>query len=132
VVGLVLVSHSFKLAEGVKDLVEQMAQGRVRIIAAGGTLDGRLGTDATLVASAVQMADDSDGVVALMDLGSAVLSAETDLELLPSEIRDRVRLCDAPFVEGAVAAGVEASLGSSLEQVCRAAAEARQMSKLLG
>jgi dihydroxyacetone kinase phosphotransfer subunit len=131
-VGIVLVSHSAKIAEGTKDLADQMVQGRVRVLAAGGTAGGYMGTDATLVAQSVVAVDDGDGVVILMDLGSAVLSAETALELLPAGLAMRVRLCDAPFVEGAVAAAVEASLGSTLVQVCQIAGEAWHMRKSTG
>ncbi len=129
-VGIVVVSHSARIAAGCKDLVDQIAQGQVRVEAAGGAAGGALGTDATLVAVAVQRADGGDGVAVLVDLGSAVLSAETALELLPADLRGRVALCDAPLVEGAVAAGVEASLGSPLAAVRRAAEEARALSKL--
>lgn len=121
-VGIVLVSHSAELARGLKALVDQLARGAVRVEAAGGAAGG-LGTDATLVADAIQRADSGAGVLVLVDLGSAVLSAETALEFLPEDLRARVALADAPLVEGAVAAGVEASLSSPLADV-RAAAEA--------
>jgi phosphoenolpyruvate---glycerone phosphotransferase subunit DhaM len=121
-VGIVLVSHSVELARGLKALVDQVVQGSVAVLAAGGAA-GSLGTDATLVADSIEAADSGDGVLVLMDLGSAVLSAETALELLSDDLRARVALADAPLVEGAVAAGVEASLGSALSEV-RASAEA--------
>lgn len=129
-VGLVIVSHSPKIAAGVEDLVRQLAQGSVPLATAGGALDGSLGTDAGAVLQAVERVDRGDGVVVLMDLGSAVLSAEAALDLLPEDIRARVSLCDAPLVEGAVAAAVEASLGSTLVEVKRAAEGARSMAKL--
>jgi PTS hybrid protein len=129
-VGLVLVSHSAELAEGLKALVDQLAQGQVRVEAAGGAAEGALGTDATRVAEAIRRADQGAGVAVLVDLGSAVLSAETALELLGDEWRGRVALCDAPLVEGAVAAGLEASLGAALDGVRRAAEGARDVLKL--
>jgi len=129
-VGIVLVSHSAKLAAGLQDLVEQLAQGRAHVEAAGGVADGALGTDAAAIAEAIRRADQGEGVAVLMDLGSAVLSAETALDLLPADWRPRVALCDAPMVEGAVAAAVEASLGSPLAAVRRAAEEARELRKL--
>ncbi len=122
-IGLVLVSHSAKLAEGVAELAAQMAGPEVRIAVAGG-LDqpGRpLGTDATLVARAIDEAWSDNGVLVLMDLGSAVLSAELALELLPGERRDRVLLTEAPLVEGAVAAAVAAGLGEPLSAVAEEA-----------
>lgn len=123
-VGIVLVSHSAKLAEGVAELAGQMAGPDVALAVAGG-LDqpGRpLGTDAALIGDAIDQAWDDDGVLVLMDLGSAVLSAELAVELLPDERRSRVLLCDAPLVEGAVAAAVAARLREPLDTV---AAEAR-------
>ncbi len=128
-VGLVLVSHSALLVAGLKALVEQLAPTGVVVEVAGGAGDS-LGTDAAAVAEAIRRAQRGDGVAVLMDLGSAVLSAETALELLGDEGPGRVVLCDAPLVEGAVAAGVEASLGSSLEEVRRAAERARDLRKL--
>jgi phosphoenolpyruvate-protein phosphotransferase/dihydroxyacetone kinase phosphotransfer subunit len=122
-VGLVIVSHSATLAEGVAELARGMGAD-VPIELAGGidAPEPALGTDATRVLEAIERADQGDGVVVLMDLGSAVLSAEMALDLLPPERRERVVLCEAPLVEGAVAAAVTAKLDASLEEV---AAEAR-------
>ncbi len=122
-VGLVLVSHSAKLAEGAAELAREMGGEEVRIEPAGGLDDGAVGTDAMRVIDAVERAWSEDGVVVLMDLGSAVLSAETALDFLPEERRERVVLCEAPFVEGAVAAAVSAKVGASLADVV---AEARR------
>ncbi len=123
-VGIVIVSHSATLAAGVRDVAAEMAGPDVRLELAGGieTPDPALGTDAVRVAEAIARADSGDGVLVLMDLGSAVLSAETALDLLTEEQRGHVLLCEAPLVEGAVAAAVAARLGASLEDV---AAEAR-------
>ena len=103
-VGLVLVSHSPKLAEGTADLVRQMA-GEVEISAVGGDSEGGFGTDPEGIEGAITGMG-ADEILVFMDLGSAVLSAETVLEMLPDEVRGRVRLVDAPFVEGAFSAGV--------------------------
>ena len=89
----------------------------VRIELAAGLDDGSLGTDAVAIAGALTAADRGDGVVVLMDLGSAVLSAELALELLDDDVRARVLLCPAPLVEGLVAAGVAAGGGASREAV---------------
>lgn len=129
-VGMVLVSHSRRLAEGLKELLDQLAQGRVRVEAAGGTEDDSLGTDAVRIQAAVEAADQGNGVLVLMDLGSAVLSARTALELLPPDLAARTVLGEGPLVEGAVAAAVEASAGSSLEEVRRVAEEAAGYRKL--
>jgi multiphosphoryl transfer protein len=123
-VGIVLVSHSAALAESVVELAREMGGPEVAIEAAGGleAPEPALGTDAMRVVTAIERADSGDGVLVLMDLGSAVLSAETALDLLAAERRGRIVLSDAPLVEGAVAAAVTARAGAPLEQV---AAEAR-------
>ncbi len=123
-VGIVIVSHSAKLADGVVELARQMAGPDVAIVAAGGMdqPDRPLGTDAALILQAIEQAWTQDGVLVLMDLGSAVLSAEMAVELLPDEQQARVLLCEAPVVEGAVAAAVAARLG---EPLARVADEAR-------
>ena len=127
-VGLVLVSHSPQIAEGTAELVRQMA-GEVEVAAVGGDSDGGFGTDPERIQGAIE-ALDADEVLVFMDLGSAVLSAETVLEMLSSEGRDKVRLVDAPFVEGAFAAGVLASAGSEAEECVEAAMEACTEPKL--
>jgi phosphocarrier protein FPr len=118
-VGLVLVSHSAQLAEGAAELARAMAGQEVRIVAAGGMAppETALGTDAVRVAAAIEEAWSERGVLVLMDLGSAVLSAEMALELLPEERRCRVLLSAAPLVEGAVSAAVTSRLGEPLERV---------------
>ena len=125
-VGLVIVSHSRALADALVELVRAAAGAELPVAAAGGVGDNRrdLGTDATDVAAAIVSVYDADGVVVLMDLGSAVLSAETALEFIDGKMRPHIRFCDAPMVEGAVAAGVQISLGSDLETVCREARRA--------
>jgi phosphoenolpyruvate---glycerone phosphotransferase subunit DhaM len=129
-VGLVIVSHSAKVAEGVVELAGQMAH-KVRIEAAGGTEDGGIGTDGTLIAEAIAAADEGDGVLVLVDLGSAVLSAQLAIdELVEEEIRGRVRIAEAPVVEGAVFAAVQASTGSNLDEVDAAARGAATMTKV--
>lgn len=129
-VGLVLVSHSPQIAEGTAELVRQMA-GEVEIAAVGGDAAGGFGTDPEKIQSAIESLK-ADEVLVFMDLGSAVLSAETVIEMLSSQRREGVRLVDAPLVEGAFAAGVLASAGSDAEECVEAAMEARTESKLHG
>jgi PTS hybrid protein len=131
-VGLVVVSHSARIAEGIVELAGQMA-GEVRIEAAGGTDDGGLGTDAGLIAEAIEAADSGDGVLVLVDLGSAVLSASMAIdELVTDDVRARTRIAEAPVVEGTVVAAVQASTGSDLDAVEAAAVEAATMRKIKG
>jgi phosphocarrier protein FPr len=122
-IGLVLVSHSAKLAEGVRDLAQQMTQRRVPIAVAGGIDDDQhpIGTDPIKVMNAITEVYSPDGVVILMDLGSALMSAETALDLLDPDWRENLHLCAAPFVEGALTAAVQASIGSNASSVIEAA-----------
>lgn len=123
-VGVVFVSHSGRIAEGLVELAQQMAPSAA-LIAAGGTDDGRIGTSFDLVSAAIADADSGAGVAVLCDLGSAILTAETALDFLEDEVRARVRIVDAPLVEGGVAAAVAAEAGETLEQVVAAAESAR-------
>lgn len=123
-VALVLVSHSRGLAEGVAELARPMAPDVV-LLPAGGTDDGRLGTSFDLIGAAVDEAlRDGGSAVVLTDLGSAVLTAESVLEMADPAVVARVRLVDAPFVEGAVEAAVVAQAGADLDEVARAARDA--------
>jgi phosphocarrier protein FPr len=119
VIGIVIVSHSTKLAEGVVELARNMGGAEIAIQAAGGltTEDGALGTDPMLILNAIEQVYSEDGVLVLMDLGSAILSSEMALEMLPEEKRGKVVLCEAPIVEGAIAAAVQARIGGSIQQV---------------
>ncbi|PKI92215.1 phosphoenolpyruvate--protein phosphotransferase [Actinomycetales bacterium SN12] len=128
-IGVVAVSHSARLGEAALELALQMVHGggaQVRVAAgAGADGDGMpiLGTDAMAVASAIdELAAECDGVLVLMDLGSAVMSAELALELRSSDVP--VRLAPAPFVEGLLAAVVAAAAGGSLEVVAAEASAA--------
>jgi phosphoenolpyruvate---glycerone phosphotransferase subunit DhaM len=125
-VGVVIVSHSAEIARGVVELAGQMAGGEVRLEGVGGDSHGTLGTDEGRVREAIHRADDGDGVAILADLGSAVLTIRHILE----SGNGGVRLADAPVVEGAVAAAVVASMGLPLDEVVKAAEEARDARKL--
>jgi dihydroxyacetone kinase phosphotransfer subunit len=124
VVGLVVVSHSAALAAGVVELARQMGGGQVAIEAAGGMAEpeGAIGTDVELVRGAIERAGGPDGVLVLMDLGSALMSAEMAAEMIGAVSDVPVRLSEAPLVEGAVAAAARAGAGAPLDEV---AAEAR-------
>jgi multiphosphoryl transfer protein len=123
-VGIVVVSHSPDLARAAVSLALEMLHGPApRIEIAAGTSDDRLGTDAARVAEAIVAADDGEGVVVIMDLGSALLSAELALELLPQPSPD-TRLVPAAFVEGVFAAVISAAAGAELDAVARDAEEA--------
>ena len=117
-VGLVVVSHSRPLAEAAVTLARQMLPGSdLAVEVAAGTDDGGLGTDAVAISEAITAADTGAGVVVLMDLGSAVMSAETALELLDDDVRSRVLLSPAPLVEGLIGAVVVAAGGADRDRV---------------
>jgi PTS hybrid protein len=124
-VGLLIVSHSAQIAAGVKELAEQMSSGHVSISAVGGTSDGRLGTDPDGIRASFDAMAGPDGVLVLMDLGSAVLSAACALE----GVRYPVLFSGAPLVEGALLAAVEAAVGGDLQRTAAAAERARDLQK---
>jgi len=127
-VGIVVVSHSAGLADGVVALAREMAGPQLALEAAGGfEEEGALGTDAGRVLEAMQRAMSADGVLVLMDLGSALMSAELAVEMLGDSAGGPVRLSGAPLVEGAVAAAVAAAGGASLDEVAAEAGGALAM-----
>ncbi|SEJ96790.1 dihydroxyacetone kinase, phosphotransfer subunit [Propionispira arboris] len=128
-VGIVIVSHSSKVADGIKDIAQQMAKD-VNIIAAGGTADGEIGTDAFKIQEAILKANTGNGVLIMVDLGSAVLSAETALEFLDEELRQNVCIADAPIVEGTIVGAVQASTGAMLKDVLKTAIGACTLRKI--
>lgn len=125
-VGLVIVSHSRALADALVGLVRQVTSGDLPIAVAAGIGEDRseFGTDAVEITEAIQSVYSEAGVVVLMDLGSAVLSAKLALELLPPEMADKIRFCGAPLIEGAIAAAVQIGLNSDLDTICREATSA--------
>jgi len=124
-VGLVVVSHSRALARAAVALAQEMLHGKqIRIAVAAGLDETTFGTDAAQIVEAITAADQGSGVVVLMDLGSAVLSAELALELLDDDVRGRVVLCPAPLVEGLVVAAVAAAGGASSAEVAAEASGA--------
>ena len=129
-IAFVLVSHSRAVAAGVREMALQMTGGVVPVIACGGMSDGGLGTDACAIADAIRSLAQNEGVLVLCDLGSAILSAEQALEFLDEKERSGVRIADAPFLEGAVLGAIQASAGSSLQEVFETAEGARDLRKL--
>src|SRR4051812_2272404 len=124
-VGIVIVSHSRALARAAVELAEQMLHGhRPTIAIAAGLDETTLGTDAVQVKEAIERVDGPDGVVVLLDLGSALLSAELALDLLDEATRARVLLSPAPLVEGLVAAVVTAAGGGTAAEVAAEASGA--------
>jgi dihydroxyacetone kinase phosphotransfer subunit len=124
-VGLVVISHSRALAEGVAELARAMGVGKARVEPAGGDAEGGMGTSVELVERAVELVRDGGGVVLLADLGSSVLTAKLVIE----DAEGDVVLADAPLVEGAVAAASMAATGADLATVVTAAESAYEHRK---
>ncbi len=125
-VGIVIVSHSQKLAEGAVELAKLMA-GDANIVPAGGLDDGQAGTSFEKIMSAVEEVHEEDGVAVLMDMGSAVMTTEMVIEALGY---DDVVMLDGPIVEGAIVAALESALGTPLEKLQAKVDEARETRKL--
>ena len=125
-VGLVIVSHSRALANALAHLVQQVTAAEIPIAVSAGVGDNRaeFGTDAVEISEAIQSVYSPSGVVVMMDLGSAVMSAQMALELLPLEMKENIHFCAAPLVEGSIAAGVQIGLGSDVHTVSREAEQA--------
>ncbi len=129
-IALLVVSHSKKLAEGVKELVSQMANG-VTIEAVGGMSDGTLGTDSIAISEAMgALALENDKVLTFMDLGSGVISSQMAMDLLEDDVRAKVQLVDASLIEGAFTAGVLISAEMPLEEIIRQAENAGKSKKI--
>ncbi len=122
-VGVVIVSHSPKVAEGAADMVRQMVGEEVPLAWTGGNSSGGLGTDVGQIMAAIDRAWSNAGVVVLVDLGGAETNSEMAIEMLPAERQGKVLICNAPLVEGAVVAATEAAGGSSVEIVRQTAEE---------
>ncbi|UKS54312.1 dihydroxyacetone kinase phosphoryl donor subunit DhaM [Mycoplasma feriruminatoris] len=116
-VGIVVISHSNKVANGVVELAKQMAN-EVKIIPAGGTKDNQIGTDIDLIIDAINKAwDPNDGVILLFDLGSALMNAQMAIEMLDDEKQNKVEVVDAALVEGTILAAVNSSMNKSIKEI---------------
>ena len=121
-VGIVIVSHSEKIACGASEMVFQMVGDEVPLAWCGGNLDRGLGTDVAAIQKAIETVWNPSGVAVLVDLGGAETNSEMAIEMLPKAWQSKVVILNAPIVEGAVMAATEAAGGGSLEEV-RATAE---------
>lgn len=125
-VGIVIVSHSQKAAEGMAELAGMMAR-ETKIAVAGGLEDGSLGTSYDRISHAIDSVYSDDGVAVVMDMGSAVMTVEMVIEDMPER---KIIMLDCPALEGAVVAAVEAQLGADLESLQAKVDETRHMKKL--
>lgn len=116
-VGLVIISHSEKIAKGVVEMAAQMAP-NIPIIDAGGTSDGRIGTDMEKISEGIKKVYSDDGVLILFDLGSAYMNTEMAIDFLDDNLdKDKIQIIDCALVEGAITAAVQSSLGENIEKV---------------
>lgn len=125
-VGIVVVSHSQKVSEGAKELALQMAAD-AKIAAAGGLQDGSIGTDMEKITNAINEVMSDDGVIMLVDMGSAIMTSEMAIEM--SDKPEKIKIVDTPVVEGTIFGAVEASIGSSMEQIMDVLAQAKTQPK---
>lgn len=128
-VGIVLVSHNKKISEGIKEVIDQMIRGAIKIACIGGEA-GELGTNVSEIVRAINEVIDEQGVIIFVDFGSTAIGAKAALNMLDQGVRAKVFIANAPIVEGAFIAAVEASLGKSIEEVLKAAEEAKNMVKV--
>lgn len=128
-VGIVIVSHSRKIVEGLYELINQMTAGKIDIGISGGTEDGHLGTNIDEIMEEIKRCESGDGVLVLVDIGSSVMSAQMALELLGEDYANKVKIADAPLIEGAIAASVEASIGSDIDKVLKVAEATKNLVK---
>lgn len=117
-IGIVLVSHSQKITDGLKELINQMAKSSgVTIVSAGGTSDGRLGTSVTKISSAIETMANKSAVLIFNDIGSSIMSSEMARDMLDDDLKAKTQIVTAPLVEGAFAAAVKASTDCSLPEI---------------
>lgn len=115
---LLLVSHSKKITDGIKEMIEQMAQSNsLEIYSLGGTSDGELGSDPTKIVDVINKNSLVEKFLVFADLGSAVLSAELAFDMLEKQQQAKYILVDAPLVEGAFAAGITASVSDDIAHI---------------
>lgn len=129
-IGVVIVSHSEYIANGLKDLVNEMNDGTVPVIAAGGADGGRIGTSAIRIQNAIESLEDCDHILIYADLGSSVLSAETAIDIVDEDLAEKVQIVDAPIVEGALAGVVQATISDDVNEVIHVSEEARNTHKV--
>lgn len=129
-IGVMIISHSEYIANGLKDLVNEMNDGSVPVIAAGGADGGRIGTSAIRIQNAIESLEDCEHILIYADLGSSILSAETAIDMIDEDLAEKVQIVDAPIVEGALAGVVQATISDDVEEVIRVSEDARNAHKV--
>ncbi len=116
-VGILVVSHSNKIAEGIEELIKELVPRRIPLISIGGDTYGAIGTDIEEIIEAVEELYNDNGVIIIGDVGSSLMNAKMALEILELEGYDRVAVSSAPLVEGAMVAAIESNLGKDLKTI---------------
>ncbi len=116
-IGIVLVSHSKKITDGIQELINEMTGNQVKVVSAGGTDDGRLGTSAHLIMEAIHDCSECKRILIFCDMGSSILSSETAIDLLEPELRDKCLIVNAPIVEGAFVAAVQSMVTTDIDNI---------------
>ncbi len=129
-VSIVIVSHSEKVATGAAEIAAEMNTGNIPIVAAGGTGDGRIGTNTELIVNAINSVYCGDDILVFADLGSSILSTEMAMDLLEPEVAAKVRIVDAPIVEGVVVAAIQAGLADNADEIVEVAEGAKLLPKV--
>jgi len=114
-VGIVLISHSEKVAEGIKEIIRQVIHD-VPVETAGGTDDGEIGTSIEKISEAIERAFTEKGILLFYDLGSAKMNAELAIDL---STKEHIKLVEAPLLEGSYVAAVESSMGKNMEDIIK-------------
>ncbi len=127
--GVVLVSHSEDITVGLKKLVDEMNDGSVPVLSAGGADGGRIGTSATRIQEAIESLEDCENILIYADLGSSIMSAETALDLIDDDLAEKVKLVDAPLVEGALAGVVQATISEDVDEIVQMSEASRETHK---
>ncbi len=128
--GVIIVSHSEQLAAGVAELVMEMSNEQVVIKAAGGTGDGRIGTNTLRILEAIESMEDCKSILMYCDMGSSIISTETAIDMIDEEdLAEKVHIVDCPLVEGAFAGVVQASITDDVDEIMEVSAKARELHK---
>lgn len=128
--GIVVISHSQKVAEGIKDIAEQMNDGKVKIMAEGGVDGDRIGTNPLRIKDAIEEAYTNDSVLIFADMGSAIMNAELAIDMIEDKIREHTFIVDAPLVEGVIAAVIQAAITDDIKDIIKTAIDIKYMSKI--
>lgn len=129
-IGIVIVSHSQSLAHEIIELCNEMKKYDFPVINGSGTDGGHLGSDPMRIKEAIEKAFTPEGVLIFGDIGSSILNAEMAIDFLDEEQREKVKIADAPLVEGTIMAMAVNDEKATLESVCEEINELKSFSKI--